>query len=113
MFEEERVLVAEDDGPFDDVLQLPDVAGPVVFHQQFLRHAGDGLDMLVEFLVVGVDEVVGQNDDIILPVPEGREEDGNDLEPVIEVISEDLLLHGLDQVLVGRRYDPDIDCDDF
>ena len=60
--EDGGVIVVE--GGFDDVFQLPDVAGPVIGQKDILYLAAVCHDLLVEFLVVVLAEIFHQQGDI-------------------------------------------------
>ena len=55
------------------------------------------------------EEVLGEQEDVGPAGAEGREGEDDDGEPVIEILAEPARPHGLRQVLVARRDDPDRD----
>ena len=102
---------AEDRHPLDQVFQLPDVAGPIV-----LRHLGQRLGREVEVdpaVVQGrpLQEAAGQLGNVFLPLPQRRHPDGDDVQPVVEVLAELSLADPVEQVAVGRRHDAHVDLD--
>ncbi|MDH7511571.1 MAG: hypothetical protein QHH14_01335 [Clostridiales bacterium] len=58
-------------------------------------------------------EVLDKKRNILLLFPEGRREDGHDIEPEIEVLPEFSSVYLFAQVLVGGGNHPDIDLADF
>src|SRR5207249_8637528 len=85
------VLLQEHD-PLDQVPELPDVPGPPVAAQDLLHLRRDRGEPLPEFLVVELEEVPGQEQDVFSPFPKRRQENGDDLEPVVEILPEAALL---------------------
>ena len=64
--------------------------------------------MEVILLIVVIQEMLGQWDDIIFPLPQRRNMDRYDIQPVIQIFPKALLPHHLLQVAVGGGDDPDI-----
>ena len=99
---------AEDDGPFDDIFELPHVSrigiaqeeGPCLF-----RYIGD--HFLILFRVF-FQEVVDQKGDVLLPLAKGRQVDRNHIKPVVEVFPEESLLHSLFEIAVRGSDHPHI-----
>ena len=58
-------------------------------------------------------EVVDQDRDLLPPLPERRDRDRHDVEPVVEVLAEEARRHDREQVLVGRRDQPGVGGDDL
>jgi hypothetical protein len=54
-------------------------------------------------------EVGDQQRDVLAPLAQGRQLDGDDVEPVVEVLAESPLLHLRPQVGVGGRHQPHVD----
>ncbi|HXV20177.1 MAG TPA: hypothetical protein VD811_04180, partial [Desulfuromonadales bacterium] len=91
---------AGDVGVLDGIFQFADVSRPVVGHQQGHRPAGD----LGDALAAGVellDEGLRQQGDVLLALAQRRQVDGDDAEPVVEVLAEIPLVDLPAQVLVG------------
>src|SRR3990172_3611095 len=95
----------------DDVLQLADVAGPVVLIQRGRGARGEALHLAGELAVVLADEVLYQKGDVVAALAQGGQRDGNHVQAVVQVLPEGALLHGLLQVPVGGGDDPDVDLD--
>ena len=106
--EVEGVADAEDEGALEEVLQLADVAGPVMRLELSL---GRGIDMgwaAVHPASVLVEEMAGQGGEVAAALPQGGQGDGEDVETVIEIGPE---LTGGDhgfEVAVGGGDDADI-----
>src|SRR5215831_20307468 len=60
----ERVAVAENDGSLDDILQLSNVAGPVVGLEQFHRSAVNRSDLLGFSSRIAVDEIFDEQGNV-------------------------------------------------
>ena len=100
---------AEDHGPFDDVLELADVAGPEIGDQLFLRLIGEAGDLPAGLGVEFSQEVVGQQGDVLGPLAQGGDDDFQHAEAEIEVAAENALDHRLFQVAIGGGDHADID----
>ena len=89
------------------IAQLPDVAPPLVGQQEPLQlgREGEGGPNVAA-------EVVDEQQQIPLPLPQGRDEDGQGVEPVIEVPAEAALLHPALQILIGSGHDAHVHRDD-
>jgi hypothetical protein len=74
--------VGQDDGAIDRVLQLADVAGPVVGGEQG-QGLGAGADHALAFLdIEAADEVLDQGRDVLAPLAQGRRLDGEDVQAI-------------------------------
>ena len=84
----DRPSLAHQHRPLDAVLQLAHVARPVVAHQQVDGAGGDAADVLALVRRVLLDEVVGEERDVGLSLPQRRQEDPVHVEAVEEVLAE-------------------------
>ena len=114
----ERQVVAVDDvfvdknhRAFDDIFQLADVARPRVGEQHLLRRARDGLDLLAELPGEARYEKLRQGDDVAVAVAQWRNDDGKDVQAVIEVFAESPHRGHLHELAVRGRDDADVDFD--
>ena len=78
-------VCTENDGPFDTVFKLPDISRPMIVHEHVRCRDGDAHNLLVHLLGVFLDEMIGQKDDIRLSLPQGRNDDGEDVQPIVEI----------------------------
>ena len=91
----DEVTLAYHEGPLDDVLQLADVPGEGVVHQE---RQGVVLDALYVATLGGAkapDKVLDQERDILGALPEGKEPDLHHIQPEVEVLAELSLLDHL------------------
>ncbi len=105
----ERRARRQDGGPLDDVLQLSNVAGPVV-SQQGVHHLGG--DIAYHLAVPGsrlLDEIPDQCRNVPAAFAEGRQFDGHHTESVEEVSAEASLFDGALQNFPGSCKDPHVD----
>ena len=51
------------------------------------------------------EKVPGEHGDVLAPLAEGHDVERQDVQPVVEVLAQRLLLHGLDEVAVRARND--------
>ncbi len=81
----------------------------MVGHQLFHGGIGDGFDAAAGVGRQLVNEMAGQEGNVLLARAQGRDVDGHDVEAVVEVFAEGALLEGGAQVLVGGGDDADVD----
>ena len=72
----------------DHVLQLADVARPVVLHQQVERRSGQLETGFAVLLAVLREEVLREQRDVVLPLAQRRQVDADDVQAVEEVLAE-------------------------
>ena len=103
--------VAQDHRPLDVVLQLADVARPVVLAQQPHRLGVDPADLAAVLLGVALQEELDQRRDVLAALAQGRQVDRDDVEPVVQVLAEPAGVDLVEQVAVGGGDDPGVDLD--
>src|SRR3990172_6342466 len=81
----------------------------MVIHQRPHGVRGDLRDRFPFLPAEPGEDMAGEDRDIFLSFAQGRDMDGEHVQPVIEVVPEPSLIHLTAQVPVGRRQDPDID----
>ena len=94
-------------GPLDDIVQLPDVARPLIAGKAALDLRGEDRGTLKLQVELG-QEVVGQLQNVPPAGPQGRHLDVDDIEPVVEVLPKVPGLDELRQVPAGGRDDPHV-----
>lgn len=104
--EDGGVIVVE--GGFDDVFQLPDVAGPVIGQKDILYLAAVCHDLLVEFLVVVLAEIFHQQGDIPLPPVQLRDIVPQHAQAVEDILPDLIPLYAALRVLVDGGDDPHV-----
>ena len=104
------VPVQLDDRTSDPVLELADVAGPVVAPERAQRAGGEARHGPGLGPVGPAQDVAGQERDVGPTLAEGRDADRELVEPVVEVGPEGAGLHRRGQRAVGRGDDPDVDA---
>lgn len=103
------VAPGEIDAPLDHVLQLPDIARPVVVIKDLPHLCRDVMDIGSEDPVVLVQEVLHQQVDVAAALPERRDVQVDDVEPVEEVGPKPSLYHQFFEIPVGGCNEPGID----
>jgi hypothetical protein len=111
-------IVQLNDGPvrqhhasLDDILELAHVPRPPIGLERGERLGREPLDALVEVTIVTADEVLGQERDVLSPLPKRRRDDGYHVEAVIEVFPEGAVADGRFEVGVRGGDDADVDPD--
>src|SRR6266852_861654 len=107
----ENVPAAEDECSLDHVLELPDIAGPAVVPENRERLRAHPLHGLAELGGDFPDEMRSQEGDVLAALSEGRQVDGNDVEPVEEVLSKDSVGDRLGDVAIRGGDQPYVDFD--
>src|SRR5687767_9579601 len=95
----------------DGVLKLAHVATPGTRPEicdALLAQLGHPVAHLAMALPVVGQEMIGEERDVLEPLAEWRQLDGNDAQPVEEIATEGALIDGLLWIAVGRRDEPDI-----
>ncbi len=107
----DREAVTQDDGPFDAVLQLADVPRPRMLHHNLHRLRRDLQAFPLQLPAVHREKVLHQQRNVLAAVPQRRDDDRKYVQPVIQVLPENLFGHRRLQVLVGGRHDADVRLD--
>ena len=112
---EPQILAAEDaptaeqQGAFQDVAQLPDIARPWIGLQGLLC-VGREPDLAAS--QIGgkpPEQMLGEQRDILDPLPQRGDDEGDGADPKVEVAAEFLLLDEQAEVLVGGGDQADVD----
>ncbi len=93
----------------DDILQFSDVAWPIVAFQSLHHFIGNPIDRLALPLRKLLNEVFDQNRDIVLPLPQRRKVNRENIKAIVKIGPELPFLYHAPQVLVGRRDEPHVD----
>src|SRR5258706_11970992 len=107
----ERLSGAQDHRPLDDVLKLADVARPIVRLAELQRLLVDPADLLSRLFRIAADEVVHEERQVALALAQGRDLDGEDVQPVEEVRTKVAAGDRPTQVPVRSGDDPDVGRD--
>ena len=103
----QQVLSADDipvrhqHGPLHHVLQLPHVARQRGAAQSATGRLVESLGRRAVERRVQLQVVLGEQHDVVLPLPQGRHGEGDDVEPVVEVLAEAPFDHQPLQVGIG------------
>ena len=100
---------AEHTGPLDDVLEFAHVARPAVLQKQLPGLIGQAVDRLAHLGGDAGDEMVGEQEDVVAALAQGRQDDVDDAQAEIEVLTEGAAAHLFLEVHVGGGDHPDID----
>src|SRR5258706_7538827 len=98
----ERVAVAQDHGPLDDVLEFPDVAGPFVRLKQRQRRPADLPDALPGLRGIPLDQIFDEERDVFRTLAERRHSDGKDVQPIEQILPECSCGHRVLRIAIGR-----------
>src|SRR5262245_30306385 len=98
-------------GALDHILQLADVSRPRMATERLPRLARDHIDAAVHAAGKLADEVIDENVDVLRPLTEGRYRDREDVEAVVEIVTEAALFDHPGEIPVRRRDHTDVDVD--
>ena len=101
----------EDDPPFHRVHQFPDVSRPGVAEQTIHRLRGEPLDRLAVLFGEADEKILGQKRNVLDPLPERRDVERDDIQPVEEVFAETPGCDLRQEIPVRRGDQADIDLD--
>src|SRR5262249_18681579 len=109
VFARDVIPATDDNCSFYDILQFTDVARPVV-RLECREHRWIELRGNVPSIFgrIFADEVLGQRQNVFLSIPQRRQVNGYDIQPVIKVFSKESFVHSLSQVYVRCGNDSDI-----
>src|SRR5215467_551336 len=107
----DELLVAAHHRPLDDVAELADVAGPRVIAEAHQGRRVHPLDLPSVLLVELGDEGLHEERDVLGPLAQRRERDGQHIDPIVQILPEGLVTHSLGGVAVGRGHDPNVNLD--
>src|SRR4030095_1268895 len=91
----------------DQVLQFPDVAGPLILKEEFLEPRRDFSNGRARFGVLP-DEEVRQRNNVVLAFAERRHTKTDDIQPIVKVFAEEVVGYPFFQVAVRCRDDAHI-----
>ena len=95
--------VARQHGAFECVLELAHVTRPVITGQHIDRRRRDALDVALVLARELLEEVIDEQQHIRLALAQRRNEQGEDVQAVVEILAERAGRDRLLEILVGRR----------
>src|SRR5258708_38361375 len=95
-----------DHGALNEVLQLPDIARPIVALEDFHRVIGDMVDHLALAFGELLNEVSGQQWDILFAFAQRRECDWKDIQAVVQIGAKFAFLDQPPKIVVSGSYPP-------
>src|SRR5262249_20910320 len=107
----ENVRIGQDQVTLDDVLELPDIARPIVMHEGFEQFSGQLLHRTLVALSILVEEMVAQQWNVFTAFPQRGNIDLDDIQSKVEIVPEFTLQDGLLEFAVRRREHADIHFD--
>ena len=100
----ELFSIAQDDRSLNHVLQLANVAGPVVPLKEFQRFLPDMPDSFSRFLCVALDQVLDEQRNVIHPIPRRRDLYGKDIQAIVQILAKRTSCDGRLQIPVRSRH---------
>ena len=103
----------QDHRAFDHILQLPNVARPIVFDQRLHDVCWDAVDGFAQTSLLLGDEMPDQQRNVVAPQSKRRDLNRKDGQPIVEIWAEAVCFHRMPQVTVGCGHDADVDFASF
>src|SRR5574337_1487098 len=97
--------------PLDYRLQLPDITGPVVVHEEPHRLVADPLDGLPCALTMLCDEILDELRDVGASLAERRDHNGDNVQPIEQVLPQETVFDRLDRIPIGRSDNANVNVD--
>src|SRR5262249_44472985 len=107
----DRVVIAEDRRALDAVLQLTDVAWPVVRAERGARGVADPQRLLAELAREALHEKVSERVDVFFSRTQGRNRHGEDIHAKEEVFAKASALHVVGEIAIRRADHAHVDID--
>lgn len=103
-----RFSFAENHGPLDYILQLADVARPIISFEQIQGTSADVTDSLARLVRVAVNQVLGQQRNIVGALSKRRQSNREYTQAIVQILTKAALRHGRAQVSICGRQHPHI-----
>ena len=104
-------MECQDNGTLDHVGQFPDVAWPVVQHEALHGLRCKALYGLATLSTKALQEVIGKQRDVFASFAQRGEEEGNDMDTIVEILAKPPLADCPPQVLVRRGNEAEVAFD--
>ncbi len=95
-----QVVAAEHKSSFNFILQLTDIAGPIVRHQQRERLRGNAGDASALQPVEAGDELLHQQRDVLLAAAQRRQFHAHDVDAIVKILTKNAEAYLLHQIFV-------------
>src|SRR4030095_5289961 len=111
LVDRERVAIAENDGPLDDVLQLTNVARPLICLEELHRPTLDRPDFLGFSSRIAVDQIFDEQGNVTHAISQRWDLDRKHIQPIKEILPEGAGGHGRLEVAIRCGQNSDVDRD--
>ncbi len=86
---------------FNNMFELPDISRPRMDHQTMQCFGRKAVDFFVKLNLEPFQKVLRQNCYVIHSLPQGRQNDGNDIQTIKQIFTETTILYRLLEIAVG------------
>lgn len=104
-----QIVRSQDYGTLEDIGQFPDVAGPVVQHEELHGLRREALGRLMHLVAEALQEVVGQEWDVLAALAQWGEENRDDMDAVVEILAKLPRLDRAPQILIRGSNKAEVD----
>src|SRR4051812_24143000 len=94
---------------FDQILELANVAGPVIAGKRLHCLGRDGIEMSVHAAGILLCEMPHQKRNVFAALAQGRDSYRKYVEAIVQVVAEAALAHKLQQIAIRGSNDPYVD----
>src|SRR5882762_6283642 len=105
----QRRAVGKDHRTLDEILQFTNIPWPMPTRELSHGRGGNRFDLLIHSAAVLLDEVAGQQGNVLWAFAQRRDADREHVQAIVQVAAEFAILHHFFQVAIGGRYQPYID----
>ena len=109
LYAEMFVAIRQDQAAFDHVLQLPNVARPVMFGQGVQELQSETVKPFVVGLRERLQEILREQRNVFRSLPQGRHVDAHHGNTEVQIFPKGAFLHHFFQIAAGGADDPDVD----
>ena len=104
----DEFILGHRDRVFNRVFQLAHVSRPIMQHQFSQRFGGQSFDFLFHLLAKFLQKALYQRDDVLFAFSQRRHANGDHVNSIKQIFSEESLFHLLFQIFVGSHNHPDV-----
>src|SRR5262249_33215186 len=95
-----QIVGSQDYSALDNVGQFSDVTWPVVQHEELHHFRSEALDLLVHLVTEALQKVVGQEGDVLAALAQWGEENRDNMNAVVEILTKLPGINRAPQILI-------------
>jgi len=95
------VPVLHNNGPLQNIAQLPDVAGKFKIHQPIINVGLNTLEIFVVIGIIIIEKMIGKQSNVFTSLSKGRQFNLDHINAVIKIFSECFIIDLFNQIFIG------------